>query len=191
MPSDPYTQAEIVTALGQQADDLHLFFRGVPADRFFMGTETRWAPAHHAQHLVQTVRPLAAGLPWPVLVTALQRARPLAERLRAPGWTKGPPKPRTYTQIRRDYQQVLRQGARAPARYVPRLRAGHTQDRLARSVQVSILNLQAALRGWDECRLDTLWLPHPLLGLLSIREMMFFTLYHNSHHVLGVQQLLG
>jgi hypothetical protein len=26
------------------------------------------------------------------------------------------------------------------------------------------------------------------LGLLTVREMLFFTLYHNTHHVLGVAQ---
>jgi hypothetical protein len=32
-------------------------------------------------------------------------------------------------------------------------------------------------------------LPHPLLGPLSVREMLFFTVYHNTHHVLNVQRL--
>jgi hypothetical protein len=36
--------------------------------------------------------------------------------------------------------------------------------------------------------LDRLRLPHPGLGLLTVREMLLFTLYHNTHHVLGVER---
>jgi hypothetical protein len=31
--------------------------------------------------------------------------------------------------------------------------------------------------------LERIRLPHPLLGRLTTREMLFFTLYHNQHHV--------
>lgn len=30
--------------------------------------------------------------------------------------------------------------------------------------------------------LDKYILPHPLLGKLTIREMMYFTIYHVEHH---------
>jgi hypothetical protein len=30
--------------------------------------------------------------------------------------------------------------------------------------------------------LDLLILPHPLLGKLTLREMLYFTLYHVEHH---------
>jgi hypothetical protein len=45
-----------------------------------------------------------------------------------------------------------------------------------------------ALQGWSEQALDRLRLPHPGLGLLTVREMLLFTLYHNAHHVFGVAQ---
>jgi hypothetical protein len=31
-------------------------------------------------------------------------------------------------------------------------------------------------------QLDTLLLPHPLLGKLTFREMLYFTIYHVQHH---------
>jgi len=52
-------------------------------------------------------------------------------------------------------------------------------------------DLLAALRNWQDENLDEYLLPHPLLGKLTIREMLFFTLYHDQHHVNNVRQLLG
>jgi len=36
---------------------------------------------------------------------------------------------------------------------------------------------------WSELQMDRIRLPHPVLGKLSVREMLFFTLYHNQHHL--------
>jgi len=35
---------------------------------------------------------------------------------------------------------------------------------------------------WNESELDGYLLPHPLIGKLTIREMLFFTMYHNLRH---------
>lgn len=48
--------------------------------------------------------------------------------------------------------------------------------------------LVEALRKWNEKSLDKLRLPHPLLGKLTVREMTFFTLYHDRHHLRSVRQ---
>ena len=47
-------------------------------------------------------------------------------------------------------------------------------------------NLTRSASGWGEWTLDRLRLPHPALGRLTVREMLFFTLYHNLHHVENV-----
>lgn len=51
--------------------------------------------------------------------------------------------------------------------------------------------MQAALGKWSDKALDSYLLPHPLLGKMTVREILFFTLYHNLHHVNDVQRLLN
>ena len=41
----------------------------------------------------------------------------------------------------------------------------------------------ARLSSWSESKLDTYLLPHPLLGKLTLREMLFFSVYHIEHHL--------
>ncbi len=42
--------------------------------------------------------------------------------------------------------------------------------------------LCSKLEKFDEIERDTYILPHPLLGKLTIREMLYFTIYHVAHH---------
>jgi hypothetical protein len=36
---------------------------------------------------------------------------------------------------------------------------------------------------WSEKNLDAYLLPHPLLGKITVREMLFFTTFHTDHHL--------
>ena len=50
------------------------------------------------------------------------------------------------------------------------------------------VSLTNAARTWDEAALDRGQLPHPLLGPLTIREMLAFTVYHTEHHLRRVAE---
>ncbi len=45
--------------------------------------------------------------------------------------------------------------------------------------------------SWSETSLDRYRLPHPLLGRLTVREMLFFTLGHGLHHARNVARRKG
>jgi hypothetical protein len=49
----------------------------------------------------------------------------------------------------------------------------------------------ANLHRSSQSALDRWRLPHPLLGRLTVREMLFFTLCHNRHHLEGVRRKLA
>ena len=42
--------------------------------------------------------------------------------------------------------------------------------------------LVSTTEKWQENDLDRYQLPHPLLGKLTIREMLYFAIYHNLRH---------
>jgi uncharacterized damage-inducible protein DinB len=50
--------------------------------------------------------------------------------------------------------------------------------------------LRAALMTWSERDLDRLRLPHPLLGLITARELVFFTIHHGPHHIAAAKRRL-
>ena len=51
--------------------------------------------------------------------------------------------------------------------------------------------LERLINRLSENELDKYILPHPLLGKLTLREMMFFTIYHTQHHSTSLKELYG
>jgi hypothetical protein len=39
------------------------------------------------------------------------------------------------------------------------------------------------LHKWSEKNLDNTAVPHPLIGKLTLRKMLYFTIYHMKHHL--------
>lgn len=127
----------------------------------------KWTPAQVAEHLHLSIRPvtLAFGLPGFVLKFFFGVAnRPS----------------RTYEELVGRYQQKLAAGGRATRAFIPALQ-GDVSVALSRLNQSS-QKLRTRVGRFSEAQLDQLLLPHPLLGKLTLREMLYFTAYHAQHH---------
>jgi hypothetical protein len=103
---------------------------------------------------------------------------------------------RSFAALRDDYLTRLGQGPGARGPFVP-VREDLTEaqftvrqaELLARWQRVNH-RLRLALQQWTERDLDRIQLPHPLLGRITAREMIFFTIYHNLHHVAAAKRRL-
>jgi uncharacterized damage-inducible protein DinB len=99
----------------------------------------------------------------------------------------------TYDALRARYLQGLAEGGQA-GRFAPSKRDEGDAEAWRESIlkELARVNgeLRAAIARWPEGKLDRLQLPHPLLGKLTVREMLFFTLYHQRHHVAVVERHL-
>ncbi|HSE37429.1 MAG TPA: DinB family protein [Blastocatellia bacterium] len=100
----------------------------------------------------------------------------------------------SYHRLRDRYWEVLAGGAMA-ARFAPKVARvpndlGAWQQELLAQCRDSVSRLRQAAARWSESDLDVYRLPHPLLGKLTLREMLFFTLYHFAHHEANVVRRL-
>ena len=94
---------------------------------------------------------------------------------------------RSFPVVRDVYRARLQTGATA-GRFAPSVRPapndpGAWQAEVLASWRHAASALHSSVTGWKEPALDRYRLPHPLLGRLTVREMLFFTLYHNAHHL--------
>ncbi len=102
---------------------------------------------------------------------------------------------RSYGDLVERYQAVLAHGGKAgrftpsPGRPPADLRSW--QRGLVAECALGVAGLGRAVSSWSEADLDRCRLPHPLLGKLTVREMLFFTLYHYEHHRAGVGRRLA
>lgn len=175
--------ASLLDALATAESEVAAFFGSVGDDDFVRRPGEAWSPAEHLDHLNIAVSAVARGL----------GTSPLLLRIRFGSSRR---QSRTYDDLRRDYQGRLAAGGRASGRYVPaRSTAGPAEgadpktDLLARWARVNG-RLRAALSTWSERNLDRVQLPHPILGKITARELVYFTIYHGGHHVLAAKHRL-
>ena len=177
--SEPYTQDELLAALRQMNTAIAHYFATLSTEQFFQGSEEVWSAAHHVQHLTQSNKPVAMGLAVPKLL------------LKIVALGKSPQASRSYSDIRTLYRQTLATGTvRATGRYAPKLESSN-QTAIIQTFADAAESVVATAAKWHDSDLDEYALPHPVIGQLSVREMLFFTLYHNSHHLEGVRSKLS
>jgi uncharacterized damage-inducible protein DinB len=176
---DPFTQAELSTALKQVFREVADFFAQIPARQFFEHSSEAWSPAENLVHLSKSVSPVAKAMKFPKLLSAVVF-----------GTSNG--SSRRLAQIKEAYLLELAHGAQATGRFVPTVEMAPADIEQAKNTVLAKWSetgdkLLAVLREWAETDLDRFQLPHPILGQVTVREMLFFTLYHSQHHVNDVQ----
>lgn len=136
---------------------------------FMHAPNGKWTAGQQLDHIRRSIGPvaLAFGLPSFVLRLFFGKAnRPS----------------RTYEVLVEKYQGKLAAGGKAPGPFVPQSISYIQRGYLSRQLQTLVKRLSRAVERTAESELDTLILPHPLLGKLTLREMLYFTIYHVQHH---------
>jgi hypothetical protein len=169
----PRTGPEIVAALRFHQAEAAPFFAALAPDTFLAPQGDRWSPCDHLRHLTKSMRAVTQGLGQP---------RPVLALLFGISWRAAA---RDFEALRAVYRGELDAGAQA-GRFAPRPET--PDDRVGYRVQVlerwnaAEAGLERSVGRWTETALDRYRLPHPVLGKLTVREMLFFTAYHNAHH---------
>jgi hypothetical protein len=87
---------------------------------------------------------------------------------------------RSYDELVSKYKSRLDAGGKSTTRFLPDTTCDRIklQDAVERHVNI----LCKRIDRFSEHELDKYILPHPLLGKLTLREMLYFTIHHVEHH---------
>jgi len=179
---DPFTKVELLESFAAVHQEVAAYFSAIALENFFNNPAGKWSPAENLLHLIKSVKPVTMAMKRPRWQLRLLFGKPQAAS-------------RRFAQIQATYQRALANGGKAAGRFIPSIRelpSHHDQygNSLVQKWNTTGESLIAILRNWKDENLDAYLLPHPLLGKLTIREMLFFSLYHDIHHVNNVQKLL-
>ena len=180
--TSPHTKTDLIAQIRQVQSALAQTVEGLSAEQFDRGSVEAWSAASYLKHLILSVKPFAKALTMPKEQMQSMFGKP--ERTS-----------RNYEELVAFYKQRLAEGVRAedfngvtPVAY--RLPEG-TEDVKAYLMEVwhdAHNRLLQVLDNWNEDELDSYQLPHPALGLITLREMLFFTVHHNTLHWHDIQQ---
>lgn len=172
---EPHSGDEILAAMVRLHAESERYLAAMPALEFAAPQGQKWSPADHVRHLAKSTLPLVGALGLPKLLLGLRFGRSRTES-------------RPFPVLREAYRTMLRETGATAGRFTPAPQASPVdpaawqQETLARW-RGAVSGLAAKIPGWSEPALERYRLPHPLLGRLTVREMLFFTLYHSAHHL--------
>lgn len=142
----------------------------LPEEAFTYSWNGKWTPAQQLVHITKSVQPVrfAFALPSFLLRFSFGKTnRPTA----------------SYDAVVQKYQKALTKVTRAaPKQFQPKSISYSQKEQVCFSYNKEVQRLKKVLAQFDENALDTYVLPHPLVGKLTLREMVFFTIYHVQHH---------
>ena len=172
------TRDDILRKLDALESESAAYWSAFDAPAFFAKTGDAWSPAENVRHLVKSIRPVTKALKMPRLVLRVMFGKPKRASV-------------DYDSLVERYRGLLAAGGKA-GRFTPSPR--EEQDLEARRAEILAQRaeanraLRAAIVRWSDAALDRNQLPHPLLGNLTVREMLMFTLYHQLHHLNVVER---
>lgn len=153
------------------------------ADELALRVGSAWTAFEQLDHLNTAVGAVAKGFAAPKLVLRLRFGR--SKRLGL-----------SYIQLRDAYRARLAAGGRASGAFIPKAAdpaaapIERRRDALVERWRRRNGRLRNSMGSWSEKQLDTIRLPHPLLGKITAREMLYFAIYHAGHHVAATKRRL-
>ncbi len=163
-------KVEIKARLDETYDHFLKFIGNLSEDEFNYAPEGKWSAGQQAQHLIKSTKPLIQGLGVPKFMIKYK-------------FGKANRPSRTYNELVERYKQKLTtMEGDPPGPFVPKTVEFKDYDRLAKQQKDILSKIDEKLAKWTEDQLDQYIVPHQLLGKVTVREMLYFTIYHAEHH---------
>jgi len=160
--------AEILEAKHQE---LFSWIEDQPDEKWLEGPEGKWTVGQHIRHLVKSIRLLNNALSFPAFLIKYKYG--------------------TINRDLRDYDTVSKRYNDKLNANLERIKVFNNsvkkptlaeKNNLLTTLKIQNKKLQYKTRKLKDKHLNTLLLPHPLMGKMAIREMIMWTAYHTEHH---------
>ncbi len=138
-------------------------------EEFEKSVSEKWTAGQQAEHILISVKPITQAFLMPNVLLKMVIGTSNREG-------------RSYDELVSKYNLKLEEGGTAPSNFVPKKVLLKQKSELLKSLKKVVFTLSEQVNDFSEEELDMLLLPHPLLGKLTLREMMYFTIYHVQHH---------
>ena len=161
---------EIIAQLKKNYEAFALYIESLSAEELAYRYQDKWSALEQLIHLDICVKPLVKGVAIPR--EALAQAFGITDR-----------ENRSYEELVKTYQGKLAAGGKATGRFSPDPnRTYEGKEGLLKSLREQIGKLADLVDGYEEKELESLIVPHPLIGATTLKEMLYHAIYHARHH---------
>jgi len=141
-------------------------------DNWETGPSEKWTSGQQVLHLLQSIKPLNNALSLPTFVLRYK-------------FGKANRDVRDYQTVVTRYQERLKdvpKGKLSPYSKDMKVPTIKEKKYLINRLKVESKKLQYKTKKLSDKNLDTVILPHPLMGKMPVREIIMWTAYHTEHH---------
>jgi len=170
-------RGEITRLLKESHSSFVNYIRGLTNDEFLFSHPQKWTAGQQLEHIYLSVRPVVLALGLPKLLVRIVFG--VANR-----------PSRTYDDLVGKYLKTLENGGKSSRPFIPKAVAVNQKESIIAGLNKKVDALCSRTESFTEKELDALILPHPLLGKLTMREMLYFTIYHVGHHHQAIKRSL-
>jgi hypothetical protein len=160
-------KADIIAHLNRVSHQIVEYAKNTEPKLLVETKEGKWSAAQNIEHLTKSAKPLILALRLPRMVLGVFGKKKVFL---------------TYEEVVEKYQEALSKGGKSPATYVPNKIGINKLDSIINDFSETNKQLVELLSFFDETDLNRFCLPHPLIGKLTLKEILFFTIYHMEHH---------
>lgn len=164
-------KSEIIKLLEKNHQELFEWLGDSPDEKWEKGPKGKWSTGQHIQHLVNSLLLLNKALSYPKFILKYKFGvcnRPL----------------RNYKTVVNKYIEKLEKNQDRAKVFNEKLHKPSIKQRdsLLTQFQIQQKKLQYKTKKISDKKLDTLVIPHPLMGKMTLREIIMWTAYHTEHH---------
>ena len=145
------------------------FIANLTISEFSHSKNEKWTAGQQLEHILLAVKPVRQALSLPKYLLKV-----IFGKANRPS--------KTNDALIEKYLDKLKNGGRATRRFTPKTVDLKQSEKLIRALTGEVKLLCLKVDRFTESDLDKYILPHPLLGKLTVREMLYFTIYHVQHH---------
>lgn len=136
---------------------------------FLQNKDGKWSAGQQLEHLYLSIKPITQILSLPKSKITERFGSASRQSL-------------SYDQLVSNYLNLIANGAKATGQFLPKPVSIEMRESLLKVFSDKVEQLELQIKQLSEQDLDEIILPHPLLGDLTLREMLFFTALHVEHH---------
>lgn len=167
------TTVELMQTFAANHNTVASFICSLSDDEFVHRHDNKWSAGQQLSHLLLCLIPISQALGSG---TYIREKFGTLDREQM-----------NYDQLIAFYKEGLLAGGKAPERFLPAIVYVNQKQELHESLTGLLSTIQQQINGYSEAELDSLVLPHPFLGSLSIRELLYLMSYHPLHHLAQVK----